>query len=171
MAFAYFAVAQAGVRRNAAQTAADAAALAAARNLRDQVGVPFLDALLAGDTDALSRLLTDDGPDNGSACGAADAYAEDNGAARRTCQRVDDPPGYTVSVRTNTPVGKSVVPGTEDVHATATATAVVEPRCGVGDKDGHTVRFTCTGGDLTVDPTADGFALNLSDFYSVHLAR
>ena len=60
---------------------------------------------------------------------------------------MNDPPGYTVDVITQGTVGKSVINGTQDQHATATATAVVEPKCSLGDKgrDGHAVLFTCDG--------------------------
>jgi len=171
LAFAYFAVGQAAVTRNSAQTAADSAALAAARQDRDEVKVSFLAALTSGDVDALGNLLTDAGPDDGSACTAARAYAGDNDAEVRECDAQPGSPQYTVSVRTLGTVGKSVIHGTEDIHATATATAVVEPRCHVGDKQGHSIRFACDGGDLTIDPTAGGFMLDLSDFYSVHLSK
>ncbi|HEY5833567.1 pilus assembly protein TadG-related protein [Streptomyces sp.] len=171
LAFAYFAVGQAAVTRNSAQTAADAAALAAARELRDEVKVDFLRALTGDDLDALARLLANAGTDDGSACAAAGTYADDNQAELRGCDPVSGPPGYTVTVRTLGTVGSSVIDGTEDKHAEATATAVVEPRCTFGDKDGHTIRFACRDGDLTIDPTADGFTLDLSAFYSVHLSK
>lgn len=129
LAFAYFAVGQAAVTRNSAQTAADAAALAAAREYRDEAKSAFLAALNSGDLDALGRLLTDGGTDDYGPCGAAASYAEANDAERLTCDRVNGPPGYTVSVRTKGTVGKSVVQGTENRHAEARATAVVSPRC------------------------------------------
>lgn len=171
LAFAYFAVGQAAVTRNGAQTAADAAALAAARELRDEVKVDFLHALAGGDADALGRLLSGLGRDDAAACAAAGAYAGDNEADVRSCDRVDGPPGYTVGVITRGTVGSSVIDGTEDKHAEATATAVVEPRCTFGDKDGRVLRFVCRDGDLTIDPHADGFTLDLAAFYSVHLSN
>jgi Putative Flp pilus-assembly TadE/G-like len=171
LAFAYFAVGQATVQRNGAQTAADAAALAAARQYRDEVRTDFLHALTTGDLKALGNLLTGLGPDDGAACSAAGTYAGDNDAEVRSCQRVSGPPGYTVGVRSRSTVGSSVIHGTQDIHALASATAVVEPRCTAGDKDGHTVRFTCDDGDLTIDPTVSGFLLDLADFYSVHLSK
>lgn len=57
LAFAFFAVGQASSVRNSAQTAADAAALAAARETRDGIRDEFLDALKAGDLDKLTDLL------------------------------------------------------------------------------------------------------------------
>jgi hypothetical protein len=176
LAFAYFAVGQAAVTRSGAQTAADAAALAAARDLRDQVKGPFLLDLSGADIAGLQRLLATAGPDDGTACAAAAAYADDNDAVvlPQQCVRVDGPPpGYTVTVRTKGTVGSSVVDGTQDKHAEATATAVVEPRCTVGAKgQGDTIGFTCDGsGQVTIDPKAPGFTLDLSDFYSVHLSQ
>lgn len=196
LAFAYFAVGQAAVTRNSAQTAADAAALAAAREYRDEAKTAFLAALNSGDLDALGRLLTDGGTDDAGPCGAAASYADANDAERLTCDRVYGPPGYTVSVRTKGTVGKSVIEGTESKHAEARATAVVSPRCAVGGTGGtgatdstgdaggtgdtgddggaddrHPVEFLCHGGDLTIDPTTPGFTLDLSTFYSVHLTK
>jgi hypothetical protein len=171
LAFAYFAVGQAAVVRNGAQTAADSAALAAARELRDGTKDAFLLALTERDLDALGRLLVDLGESDAAACAAAATYAGDNDADVRSCARVYGPPGYTVDVITRGTVGNSVIDGTEDKHAKATATAVVEPRCTLAGKDPHGVQFTCSDGELTIDPKADGFTLDLSAFYSVHLSE
>jgi Putative Flp pilus-assembly TadE/G-like len=172
LAFAFFAVGQAASLRDSAQTAADAAALAAARHERDNLADPFLAALSGGNLDALRKLLDEPGGDGQGACDAAGAYAQDNDAAVTDCEPVSGPPGYTVRILTAKTVGDSVVQGTEDLPAKATATAVVEPRCAVGDKDDSGVTFTCDGeGDVTVDPTQDGFELNLAEFFSVHLSE
>lgn len=158
--------------RSSAQTAADAAALAAARADRDGVHDAFLAALLAGDRVELARLLAEVWPDDGSQCLAADAYAGDNRATVQQCGRTgDSPPGYSVEVQTVGTVGKSVVKGTESRHALAKATAVVEPRCALGDTEGDAMGFRCEDGAMTVDPTADGFTLDLSAFYRVHLSQ
>ena len=171
LAFAYFAVGQAAMARGGAQTAADSAALAAARAERDGVRAAFLAALVAGDDTALRVLLANAGGP-GDPCGAAADYAARNHATvQGGCTAVHDPPGYTVEVVSDRSVGKSVVKGTEDIHARATATAVVEARCDVLDVSGHTVHFSCDDGPLAVDPTAPGFVLDLSTFYSVHLSR
>ena len=175
LAFAYFAVGQAAVVRNGAQTAADAAALAAAREYRDEVHDAFLHALTTGDLVQLGKILTGLGQDDGRACAAAQAYAADNKAdvVAGGCTPVSGPPGYAVQVISQGTVGSSVIQGTEDKHATATATAVVEPRCAVQRKeDGRTVTFACTGGStLAIDPTLPGFTLDLADFFSVHLSK
>jgi hypothetical protein len=174
LAFAYFAVGQAAVTHNGAQTAADSAALAGARAERDSLKEDFLNALTGGDLDAIGHLL--DGDPSGGGCDAAARtaaaeYAHDNRATLESCQGVSDPPGVTVTVATDGTVGPSVIHGTQHKHAHATATAVVQPRCTAGAKDGHAIDFSCDGGALTVDPSADGFTLDLSDFYSVHLSK
>lgn len=155
--------------RNSAQTAADAAALAAARQERDDVHDAFMAALLAGDGEALRDLLANVGGP-GDPCTTARTYAGENHATVESCGTVDDPPGYTVQVISQGTVGRSTVKGTEDLHARAKATAVVEARCSVADTPGHTVNFSCDDGPIAVDPTASGFVLDLSSFYSVHLS-
>ncbi|MFF3767771.1 pilus assembly protein TadG-related protein [Streptomyces sp. NPDC001922] len=130
LAFAYFAVAQAVDRRSGGQTAADAAALAAAQDARDQLRTALLDPLL--DPGALKDLLNGQGVEFATACAEAQSFAARNGAdvvVGEGCRRVDD--GFTVTVETRGTVGDSIVPGTEDRHARATATAVVEPLCRV----------------------------------------
>jgi uncharacterized membrane protein YgcG len=135
LAFAYFAVGQATVTRNSAQTAADAAALAAARDYRDQVKDAFLKDLSGGDLAGLKQLLAHGVQDDGSSCGAADTYADENGAVVTDCgSTYAGFPGYTVKVRTKGTVGSSVIDSTKDTHAVAVATAVVEPRCSVDDQ-------------------------------------
>jgi Flp pilus assembly protein TadG len=171
LAFAFFAVGQASVTRNSAQTAADASALAAARATRDGIKAEFLAALKDGDIDKLAALLNGEGMDGANACAAATNYANDNRADRTDCERVDDPPGYTIGIRTQGTVGKSVAEGTETMHATATATAVVDPRCTADEADGSAVIFTCDGDEVTVDPTDGDFTLNLAEFFSVHLSE
>ncbi|MFI8178923.1 pilus assembly protein TadG-related protein [Actinacidiphila glaucinigra] len=170
LAFAYFAVGQAASVRNTAQTAADASALAAAREVRDSVRASFLDALEAGDLERLADLLALDGMTADGACGAAADYAARNRAVVDECD-VGGPDSATVALHSSGTVGKSVVPGTESMHANATATAIVESRCGVDDESGDTITFICDGDRFTVDPTADDFDLNLAEFYSVHLSE
>ncbi|MFI0940733.1 pilus assembly protein TadG-related protein [Streptomyces sp. NPDC021020] len=173
LAFAYFAVGQASVTRGQAQTAADAAALAAARADRDALRDDFLQAVTAGDVDALTGLLANLGQHDAAACAAAAGYADRNGAEIPPggCVPADDGDGYTVTVRSRDAVGKSAVDGTEEIHAKATATAVVEPRCVVGPKEGQVLGFTCDHRDVTIDPTSAGFRLDLSTFYTVHLSQ
>ncbi len=188
LAFAYLAVGQAGVNRGDAQAAADAAALAAAQETRDQ---------LAGDwvADVLDPTKWDDifdGVGAGNDCWRAYQLAEAN-EATATCN-----PGimrYTVEARTKESVGDSIVPGTEDQHSRARATAEIESLCTfdplpsptptptptpTGDEggeepgDGETPPvqlpvLDCDGGTWTLDPQN----LHLpepQDLFDVHLA-
>lgn len=172
LAFAFFAVGQASVTRNSAQTAADSAALAAARERRDAVQDQFLAALTAGDPDLLGRLLTTVGTvDRGDPCGTARQFAADNDATTTRCDALSGPVGYVVDVVSRGTVGTSVVDGTENVRATATATAVVEPRCVFRDKLAAALEFTCDHREVTIDPKAGSFRLNLATFYTVHLTK
>jgi len=168
LAFAYFAVGQAAVTRNGAQTAADSAALAAARSMRDEAYDPFLAALLAGDEAALRLLLIHPGDDTGLPCTAAGTFAAANKSSVTGCTP-EGTTAFDVNVRTNGSVGDSVVKGSENVHGTAQATAVVEPRCTLVSVVAVAV-FACQDGPLTVDPTGPGFVLDLSAFYTVHLS-
>ncbi|UWE12508.1 pilus assembly protein TadG-related protein [Actinacidiphila bryophytorum] len=172
LAFAYFAVGQAAVSRNGTQTAADSAALAAARASRDQLHDDMLAALISGDESALQAILQRSGTDLRAACGQAYAFASANGAKVDGCDPVTGtPPGFKVRVTSRSSVGSSVVKDSENVYASAEATAVVEPRCAVDGLQGVLVQLTCDHHRVTVDPTAAGFVLDLSTFYAVHLSK
>ncbi|GAA3360284.1 pilus assembly protein TadG-related protein [Streptomyces antimycoticus] len=129
LALALFAVGQAGATRNGGQTAADAAALAAAQDYRDQLRKGFLEAIANGSV--WDDLLNGRGIGTGDACERAQWFAQQNGADLTGLGCVPGylPTSFTVTVRTQKPVGKTVIPGTETKHATATAKAVVTPRC------------------------------------------
>ncbi|MCO8305360.1 pilus assembly protein TadG-related protein [Streptomyces sp. RKCA744] len=128
LALALFAVGQAGATRNGGQTAADAAALAAAQDYRDQLRKGFLEAI--GNGSAWDDLLDGRGLGGTAACDEARWFADQNGADVTDCRGPDFlPTSFTVTVRTQKPVGKTVIPGTERKHAEATAKAVVTPRC------------------------------------------
>lgn len=173
LAFAYFAVGQASVARNKAQTAADAAALAAARADRDAMGDALLGAMQSGDAATITGLFGQSNWNDGAACSAAATYAADNGAdiPDGGCVRAASGLGYTVTVKSRKSVGKSVVDSTETTYAKATATAVVEPRCTLGPQKGKVLGFVCDNRDVTVDPMSADFRLDLSTFYTVHLSR
>ncbi|MEV5242311.1 pilus assembly protein TadG-related protein [Streptomyces cinnamoneus] len=128
LALAFFAVGQAGATKNGAQTAADAAALAAAQDYRDQLHTGLLAALGAGGD--VAGWLAGLGAEPGRACGAAASYAELNDAGPGiTCDQGEAPGLFTVTVTSARTVGDSVVPGTGNQHAKATAKAGVVPRC------------------------------------------
>ncbi|MFE3597890.1 pilus assembly protein TadG-related protein [Streptomyces sp. NPDC059142] len=202
LAFAFFTVGKASAVRNGAQGAADAAALAAAQEARDEMGTGFLAALLL--PGGLDDFFEGNGRfSNGGPCAQARVLAEKNRAEVRS---IGGGPGcfprlgflrdeFTVEVRTRYTVGKSVLPGTEEQHATARAKAVVEFRCLLpepepgdsdapgGGADGGTgdgkdeddtprpIDFTCHGGrQVTIDPTEPGAWLDLSKIlFTVHL--
>lgn len=196
LALAFFAVGQAGATRNGAQSAADAAALAAAQASRDQ----FRDDLLAN---LLNPGYLDDifngnplGTFNG--CGAAGRFADENGADVERCDATHDGRwAFVVDVETKESMGDSVLPGTENEKAKATATAVVKPRCTFkpaeddeqpgeeepaepadpeegeeGEEEPVSPgRLVCDGiGDLDLDPT-DLILPDMSVLFSVRLAE
>ncbi|MGP3953757.1 pilus assembly protein TadG-related protein [Streptomyces sp. 7N604] len=192
LAFAFFAVGQASATRNGAQTAADAAALAWAQDARDQLRTGLLDAVDSGDP--WEDRLDGDGPIETADCPGAYDFADRNRADVTDCAAdIGLQPEFTVEVRTEYPVGQSVIPGTEKKYGTAHATAVIEPRCrlksggdgegggdgkgkgdgkgdGKGKGDGPSrVEFTCDDRDWTIDPGGGGLLPSASDLFSVHL--
>ncbi|MFJ1545806.1 pilus assembly protein TadG-related protein [Streptomyces sp. NPDC088246] len=158
LVFAFFAVGKASALRNGAQGAADAAALAAAQQTREDFGAPFL-ASLPGNM--LEQFLQGR---EVTGCPAAQGLAAANQAdvVRRGCQSVRAA-GYrdriTVKVKGRKPVDSSVIPGTERKLAKAKATAIVEFRC-VGwralDFDDDGVQ------DLYIFPCGDGEVLKIA---------
>ncbi|MFE2185803.1 pilus assembly protein TadG-related protein [Streptomyces sp. NPDC059455] len=197
LALALFAVGQAGATRNGGQTAADAAALAAAQDYRDQLRKGFLEAIANGS--AWDDLLDGRGLGSTNACDQAQWFADQNGADVTDCSGPDFlPTSFTVTVKTHKPVGKTVIPGTESQYGEATAKAVVTPRCtdkspddggkdddgGGGKDDGKggdggkddgkddkpPIDLLCDGIDLTIDPTRLDLFPDAKDLFSVHLA-
>lgn len=126
-ALAFFVIAQAAVTRSDAQGAADAAALAAAREARDHLQ-PGLDLTTLKPED-WEKLLQGAFLNIDTACSKAGDFASMNDATA-TCTH--SLLRFAVVVRTNGTVGSSVVPGTEDMHGAAKATAAIEPRCHLG---------------------------------------
>ncbi|WEV25695.1 pilus assembly protein TadG-related protein [Streptomyces sp. 71268] len=128
LGLALFAVGQAGVTRNGAQTAADAAALAAAQDHRDALRDELLAAIGSGD--AWQDILDGIGTGSPRACDEARWFAAENDADVTDCTVSGGPvPTFHVAVQTRYTVGDSIVPGTESRHAEAEATAEIEPRC------------------------------------------
>ncbi|MCP9944783.1 pilus assembly protein TadG-related protein [Streptomyces somaliensis] len=180
LALAFFAVGQAGATRNRAQSAADAAALAAAKESRDRFDLGALDG--PGWADLFDgELMGEDG------CGASYTYASRNGAGVSGCRALGDGRwGFQVTVRSTKPVGDTILPGTEGQHATATATAVVVARCTFkgaddGAADDGTVddepaadeapspgSLDCKGTQLDLDP--DDLP-DMSDLFEVRLTE
>ncbi|MET9830651.1 pilus assembly protein TadG-related protein [Streptomyces sp. NPDC006385] len=177
LAFAYLAVGQAGVKRNGAQTAADAAALAAAQDTRDQLAGEWLEVVL--DPEKWRDILDGSGAVlNG--CWRAYELAAQNDATVNDCDPTE-PLAYTVVVASTTSVGDSIVPGTESMHAVASATAVIEPLCtfeppgeDAGGDDGADVlplpQLTCDDGNWDPDPDDPTTLPEPKDLFDVHLA-
>lgn len=173
LALAYLAVGQAGANRNGAQTAADAAALAAALDTRDQLAEEWVRNVDDPDTwqdvfHAVEAVF--DG------CDRADRLAAQNDASRLACGRAEGAlPGYTVRVESTRSVGDSIVPGTENMHAKATATAVIEPACtfklpGESPADAPLPTLTCDGVEWHPDPERPTELPGPEDLFDVHLA-
>ncbi|MET9933763.1 MULTISPECIES: pilus assembly protein TadG-related protein [unclassified Streptomyces] len=190
LALMFFAFGQADVRRNETQTAADAAALAAAKDSRDGLDEALRLNIL--DPVWLGHLI--DGtvwnPDAG--CSEASRFAAENDARNIGCAPLADGRwGATVKVKSGKPVGKSIVEGTEGKYAEATATAVVETRCsferneateepptGGEDEDPEEEeekpspgQFFCDGEKWVIDPTRPDLLPDMADLFDVHLAK
>jgi hypothetical protein len=172
LAFAYLAVGQAGAARNEAQTAADAAALGAALEVRDQLAGEWLDNLK--DPDAWQGIFDGD-VQVADGCWRAHQLAAQNDAQVLGCER-EGPLDYKVDVEADEPVGDSIVPGTEGTYAKASAKAVIEPRCDfdlpaedAGDDELPTL--SCEGTDWDLSPDDDPAELpDPEDLFDVHLA-
>ncbi|MEV6052310.1 pilus assembly protein TadG-related protein [Streptomyces sp. NPDC052107] len=172
LALAYLAVGQASVNRSGAQTAADAAALAAAQSERDQLAAQWVKVL----SDPAKwqevfdgRVTFDDDP-----CGRAGQLAAQNDALLNGCF----PQGllkYRVDVQTNKSVGRSVVPGSEKYRSTASATAEIKSLCTfkppAGGADGDALPpLTCNGKVWHLKPDDTTGLPKPEDLFDVHLA-
>lgn len=175
-ALAFVVVGMAGATRSDAQGAADAAALAAAQEVRDNAFVGM--NLLTLTSEQWEEILKGIGFDEKGACTKAKAFATSNDA---TAECDFDIPEFTVTVTTDDTVGDSVIPGTENIQGHATATALIEPNCSlevvstpppaepppVPDPIG----IECAdGGEITVDPSNPGSLSKLArKLFSVRL--
>ncbi|MEZ3182430.1 hypothetical protein KYY02_28375 [Streptomyces pimonensis] len=172
LALAYFAVGQAAVNRNGAQTAADAAALAAAQDRRDQLAGAWVQNLL--DPTRWLGIFNGNAEGITPSCWRADQLAAQNDTVVLSCL----PEGllsFRVVVETNDTVGESIVPGTEDEKSQESATAVIEPRCGfelpVKEEKGELPLLTCKGREWELDPEGPRELLpEPEDLFDVHLA-
>ncbi|MET7291947.1 pilus assembly protein TadG-related protein [Streptomyces griseoloalbus] len=173
LAFAYFAVGQAAANRNGAQTAADAAALAAAQDTRDQLANRWVEDLL--DPAEWQSIFEGDVDGLASSCGRAQDLAARNDAQVVGCD-LAGLLGYKVEVETNKTVGDSIVPGTEERRSNATATAVIEPRCtfklpAEDAEDDVLPLLTCKGKEWDLDSKGPIELLpEPEDLFDVHLA-
>ncbi|WND40288.1 pilus assembly protein TadG-related protein [Streptomyces sp. BB1-1-1] len=170
LALAYFAVGQAAATRSEAQTAADAAALAAALETRDQLADQWFTSILEPDS---WQAIFDGKAPVSSACWRAHELAARNDASV-TCHP-DGLLAYTVVAETNETVGDSIVPGTEDQKATESATAVIEARCSfelpaedAGEDD--LPSLSCKGEEWELSPDDLVDLPKPEDLFDVHLA-
>nr|WP_234441754.1 pilus assembly protein TadG-related protein [Streptomyces sp. WM6386] len=173
LAFAYLAVGQAAASRNGAQTAADAAALAAAQDTRDQLADKWVQVVL--DPTKWQDIFDGNVPGLTPSCERAYELAAQNDAHVEICQ----PTGllaYDVDVQSDEPVGDSIVPGTEGMYARASARAVIESLCtfelpGAGAGDDVLPRLTCKDNvDWDLDPDDLTILPEPEDLFDVHLA-
>ncbi|GGR28306.1 hypothetical protein GCM10010282_20860 [Streptomyces roseolus] len=131
LGFVYFVVGKAAVVRNGAQTAADAAALAAAQDARQQLREGWLGVI---DNPAQwQQYVAGDGYEPELACQAASSFAARNGARVEDCSPTAF--GFRVTVHSTSTVGDSTVPGVGNSPAVASAVAVIEPRCSFAEVD------------------------------------
>ncbi|MFD5424645.1 pilus assembly protein TadG-related protein [Streptomyces sp. NPDC127084] len=194
LALAFFAVGKASATRNGAQGAADAAALAAALEARREMGPDFLAALMV--PHGLEEFFSS-ARSTGKSCVEAQRFADKN-RADLVSNGLDGPCAWsggvfqdevTVNVRTRYTVGESVLPGTSERHATASATARVEFLCswelvanrvGSGKGSGEAsaskdepnlIEFTCEDRDkFTVDPlNPEPWGELAEAFFAIHL--
>ncbi|WP_254394817.1 pilus assembly protein TadG-related protein [Streptomyces sp. AC512_CC834] len=171
LALAYFAVGQAAATRSDAQTAADAAALAAALETRDRLADQWIENVL--EPDAWQDIFDGKAPVP-SACWRAQQMAARNDASADCAP--DGLLGYTVVAETNDTVGDSIVPGTEEQKATETATAVIEARCSpeppADNADDEALPSLSCDGDEDWDLNPDDLSdlPKPEDLFDVHLA-
>ena len=172
LAFAYFAVGQAAANRNGAQTAADAAALAAAQERRDVLAGAWVQNLL--DPTKWLDIFDGNAEAAGPSCWRAHQLAAQNDARVLGC--TEGLLRFTVEVETNKSVGDSVIPGTEERQSNATATAVIDSRCEfkppAADADEKVLpRLSCKGVNWDLKPDDPPEALpKPEDLFDVHLA-
>jgi hypothetical protein len=173
LAFAYFAVGQAAVNRSGAQTAADAAVLAAAQDRRDQLAGHWLEDVR--DPTKWQDIFDGNVDQLAPSCWRATQLAGRNDAEVLSCAP-DGLLGFTVEVETNEPVGDTIVPGTENQKSQASATAVIEPRCtfelpAEEGEDDVLPQLTCDEGEIwSLDPKELTVLPEPHDLFDVHLA-
>ncbi|MGW1880839.1 pilus assembly protein TadG-related protein [Streptomyces sp. NPDC001970] len=185
LAFGYFVVGKAADKRSDAQGAADAAALAAAQEARDQIGRDLLASLL--NPANWKDLIEGRGFGYGQSCAEASRFAAENDSNVLLCDRYYGyRDGFTVEVETVDAVGDSVIPGTENKKGTARARAIIEPRCTFEEKpkpdDGEDADegrgndkpdfpglLTCNGKDMPIDPENLDFFPDVADLFTVRL--
>ncbi|WP_242441953.1 pilus assembly protein TadG-related protein [Streptomyces sp. CB02460] len=196
LALVFFTFGEADIQRSGAQSAADAAALAAAKESRSSLE-PDLMAHLT-DPDYFESVFEPSypgGPVN--TCWKASTFAALNKASLVSCRPLGDGRwGYKVRLKSAKGVSTDIVPGTEGKKAEAVAVAVVEPRCSFTPApeaspeaspepspdtdedpdpeatDASVGKVSCDGGEeWVVDPEDVALMPDMADLFSVHLAE
>ncbi|TRV79434.1 hypothetical protein FKN01_09750 [Streptomyces sp. 130] len=187
-ALVFFAFGEADIRRNGAQSAADAAALAAAKESRSLMETD-LKAHLADPEYFESVFSTSFLGGVGNACSKASDFAARNKAGGVRCRPLADGRwGYEVRLKSAKGMSTDIVPGTEGRRAEAMAVAVIEPRCvfvpketpapdSDPDADANPPsvsigRLRCDGDlDWSVDPEDPTLVPDMADLFTVRLAE
>ncbi|MFC9679959.1 pilus assembly protein TadG-related protein [Streptomyces sp. NPDC056948] len=175
LAFAYFAVGQAAANRNGAQTAADAAALAAAQDRRDQLAGAWVKDVL--DPNKWQVIFDGNAEGLSPSCWRAHQLAAQNDATVLNCGNPQEPLRFSVEVQTNKPMGDSIVPGEAERKAHASADAVIEPRCDFDPPAGGAgpdvlPQLSCEDGETwELDPDDLDVLPKPEDLFDVHLAE
>ncbi|MCZ7433405.1 pilus assembly protein TadG-related protein [Streptomyces sp. WMMC1477] len=178
LALAYFAFGQASTSRSDAQGAADAAALAAANDVRQQLGEGLIEDIST--PDEWESLLRGHGFLVHRACDSAREFAAKNGADSLSCEAKNTPlPEFTVSVKNQESIGDTVIPGTTGLYAQAVASAVIEPRCRVemGDEtkgsgeESPPVELHCNGEEFIVDTDQPDSVPDFDQLFVVRLSE
>lgn len=169
LAFALFTVAQAASVRNGGQTAADAAAVGAARADRAAFFDGFIDAL--DDDDEWREWIAGRGDIVAEGCEEAGHFAGRNDSNVEGCRPVQrrGDLGYAVDVRTRFDSGSSIIPGAGNKTAKASATAVIVPKCEADDDDSDQIILSCDGEEIAIDPDDDDLDANPADLFDVVL--
>lgn len=167
VSFAFFVFAQAAFTRSGAQSAADAAALAAAQESRDELYERFLDAL--DDGGGLEEILAGRGFEATSACTEAARLAGQNGADVTSCVSAAERLGFLVGVVSRNSVGESVIPGTESQKGSAQAAAVIQPLCEATTQDDDRIDLRCEDTDWSFDPGDEENIPEARDLFQVSL--
>ncbi|MFC8591690.1 pilus assembly protein TadG-related protein [Streptomyces atroolivaceus] len=188
LALVFFVFGEADVKRNGAQSAADAAALAAAQESRDQLENDLLGNLLDGDY--LRDVFGGDFPGTYNGCAQASWFAERNDARSVRCDMLPGRWAFEVDVESNKAMSANLVPGTEGKRAEASAVAVVEPRCSFRAAEPSTDegkppsdpaeedepkpspgKLVCDTRDWVIDPEHLDFVPDMADLFTVRLAE
>ncbi|GAA2996181.1 pilus assembly protein TadG-related protein [Streptomyces fulvorobeus] len=174
LALIFFAFGEADVRRNGAQSAADAAALAAAQESRSLEEMYLRAHIL--DRTYLATLFNGPFPGTHNGCAKASQFAAQNDAAPVGCRMLFDGRwGFTVDVRSNRGMSANLVPGTQGKRAKATSVAVVEPRCTFIPNPVVTApspgALACDTRKWVIDPKDLALLPDMTDLFTVRLAE